>query len=74
MSVELSPTLEPSPPQKLFDTRVPDVGVYHRYSLTSDGRSFLVESAAQTDASPITVVVNWTARGTMTPIAASPPR
>jgi Tol biopolymer transport system component len=50
-------------PTPLFQTRVAAVVASQRthYVPSRDGRRFLVNVASDTEASPITVVVNWTA-------------
>jgi len=50
-------------PQPLFQTRVPEGVTANRthYVPSRDGQRFLVNMASDTVASPITVVLNWTA-------------
>jgi Tol biopolymer transport system component len=56
-------TLEISTPVPLFEMRVAvDSRSPHQYDVTGDGQRFLVSSpVTQSAATPITVVVNWTA-------------
>jgi hypothetical protein len=50
-------------PKPLFQTRVPASVIANRthYVPSHDGEPFLVNMALDAPASPITVVVNWTA-------------
>ena len=51
-------------PKPLFQTRVPAGVTANRthYVPSRDGQRFLVNTATDAVASPITVVINWTAR------------
>jgi hypothetical protein len=57
-------TLEFSPPKTLFATRIQWMeiqAVARHYAATPDGQRFLMISATdEAQASPITVVLNWT--------------
>ena len=50
-------------PQPLFQTQVPPgvTSLRTHYAPSRDGQRFLVNVAPDTVASPITVVINWTA-------------
>lgn len=54
-------------PQKLFPTNALDLNtgrVRNSYDVTPDGQRFLINSpVAPTDATPITVIVNWNSQG-----------
>ena len=61
-------SLQVGVPHELFDsgyTNFPHSGTYHAYAVSADGQRFLIPrpTAATTDtaATPLTVVVNWTA-------------
>jgi Tol biopolymer transport system component len=53
-------TLELSRPAPLFEVTV-GAQPLHQYDVTGDGQRFLVNSTANASATPVTVVVNWTA-------------
>jgi Tol biopolymer transport system component/predicted Ser/Thr protein kinase len=60
------PAFEAGVPRALFETHVSNVegsNPWSQYAVTADGRRFLVNRlAAETTASPITVILNWQAR------------
>jgi hypothetical protein len=60
ISVELTASLEPSLPKKLFDAGV-DSRQFHEYAVSLDGQKFLLNRAIHSDPQPINVIVNWTA-------------
>jgi Tol biopolymer transport system component len=67
VEVKMSPRFETGIPKALFTTRISggttSVHVF-RYAVAPDGKRFLINTMPQTDepnASPITVVLNWTA-------------
>jgi len=56
------PTFEASVPTPLFDTRLYDGALAYEYDVTADGQRFVVNTnVAGAYATPLTVVVNWTA-------------
>jgi Tol biopolymer transport system component len=65
MAVEVttSPTFQPGVPKPLFTSPIfLATGDLQRYDVTADGKRFLINSeAVDPAASPITVVLNWTA-------------
>ena len=63
VDVKLGATFEASVPQALFRTRVLALTDFrNEYAVTADGQRFLINSRAEeTDAAPISIVVNWTA-------------
>ena len=64
MAVDVKPgtSFEVSVPKKLFDTRVLSLTDFgNHYAASADGQRFLINSTIETNASPISVVVNWTA-------------
>ena len=66
MAVDVKPgaTFEAGVPKTLFDTRVLTVtdNFRNHYAVTADGQRFLINSnVEETNAAPISVVVNWTA-------------
>jgi len=56
-------TFEAGSPKPLFQTRIPAAlyGGMDKYGVSADGQRFLMNVAAEEAASPITVVLNWTA-------------
>jgi hypothetical protein len=64
MSVELKTAgamLEPAVPRELFAIPVHADPIRNQYAVTGDGRKFLVLESAEQNASPMTVVLNWSA-------------
>jgi dipeptidyl aminopeptidase/acylaminoacyl peptidase len=65
MSVDtkLGPTFEAGVPKTLFETRVTVLTTFrNHYTVTGDGQRFLINSGLEeTNFTPISVVVNWTA-------------
>ena len=68
VEIRLSPRFEAEVPKALFMTHVLAVPLsglsLFRYAVTADGKRFLIDSetqAGEPNASPITVVLNWTA-------------
>ena len=63
VDVKLGATFEARVPKILFGTRVLSLtGFRNTYAVTADGQRFLINSTIEeTDATPISVVVNWTA-------------
>ena len=63
ISVPGGNAFDPRAPQALFDARVPLAGSPYRmnYTVTSDGKRFLVNTRVEDTVSPINVVLNWTA-------------
>jgi hypothetical protein len=68
VEIRLSPRFEAEVPKALFMTHVyagPSAGLnVFRYAVAADGKRFLINTQMQTsesNASPITVVLNWTA-------------
>jgi serine/threonine protein kinase len=67
VEVKLSPRFEAGVPKALFPTRIlagPNDRHLFRYAVAPDGKRFLINTptqAAESNASPITVVLNWTA-------------
>ena len=56
------PTFEAGVPTPLFDTRLYDGALAYEYDVTADGQRFVVNTnVAGAYATPLTVVVNWTA-------------
>ncbi len=54
--------IEPGIPRVLFDTDIVIDPTNNQYEVTSDGQRFLLlKSLSAATATPITVVVNWTA-------------
>jgi Tol biopolymer transport system component len=61
VSVQADSTLRVGQPRALFEIRVSDVPV-NPYTVSADGQRFLVNTPTEeSNASPITVVLNWTA-------------
>jgi serine/threonine protein kinase len=63
VSVSGTTVLQPGAPQTLFDVRLIGIGIGSpsQYDVTSDGQRFLINSAAaNSEISPIHVVLNWT--------------
>jgi len=61
--VSVGNTFEAGSPEPLFQTRFPGVlfgGIEH-YAVSADGQRFLMNVAVEEAASPITIVLNWTA-------------
>jgi Tol biopolymer transport system component len=54
-------TLEPALPRPLFDARISRAVWNGNYAVRADGQSFLVNSLGVASASPLTVVLNWSA-------------
>ena len=62
VDVKLGTTAEVGTPKALFSTQVVRYEAPNRYAVSGDGQRFLVNSAVeQTNPTPITVVLNWTA-------------
>jgi serine/threonine protein kinase len=63
VAVKLGATFEAAVPQTLFGTRVLTLTNFrNQYAVTADGQRFLINSTIEeTNANPISVVVNWTA-------------
>jgi hypothetical protein len=63
VDVKLGATFEASVPKTLFCTRVLlSLTSERHYAVTADGQRFLINSTIEeTSATPISVVVNWTA-------------
>jgi hypothetical protein len=63
VDVKLGVTFEASVPKPLFGTRVLSLTEFrNHYVVTADGQRFLINSTLdETSATPINVVVNWTA-------------
>jgi len=62
VDVKLGTTFEASVPKTLFETRVLSLTDFgNHYAVAADGQHFLINSTNETNASPISVVVNWTA-------------
>jgi serine/threonine protein kinase len=64
MAVDVKPgnSFEASIPKPLFQTRVLSLTDFgNHYAVSADGQRFLINSTIETNASPISVVVNWTA-------------
>ena len=64
MAVDVKPgtSFEASVPKTLFDTRVLSLTDFgNHYAVSADGQRFLINSTIETNASPISVLVNWTA-------------
>lgn len=65
MAVDVMPgaTFEASVPKALFDTRILSLTEFrNHYAVTADGQRFLINSRIEeTNVTPISVVVNWTA-------------
>jgi Tol biopolymer transport system component len=53
-------TIEVAPPVALFQTRIVNSlsQIKHQYTIAHDGR-FLINTAQESSASPITVILNW---------------
>jgi hypothetical protein len=57
--------LRPSAPTPLFQTRIgPAVQANskHQYMVSLDGQRFLMNTLAEEEAAPVTVILNWRAR------------
>jgi eukaryotic-like serine/threonine-protein kinase len=62
VDVKLGATFEAGVPKTLFGTRVLTLTSERTYAVTADGQRFLINSTLEeTSATPISVVVNWTA-------------
>ncbi|MDQ3666680.1 MAG: hypothetical protein M3410_08900, partial [Acidobacteriota bacterium] len=63
VEVKLGATFEPGVIKTLFATRVLTlIGFRNHYAVTADGQRFLINTTIEeTSATPISVVVNWTA-------------
>ncbi len=63
VDVKIGATFEASVPKPLFDTRALTVTDFRsHYVVTAEGQRFLINSLIEeTNAAPISVVVNWTA-------------
>ena len=63
VDTKLGPTFEAGVPKALFETRVTVLTTFrNHYTVTGDGQRFLINSGLEeTNFTPISVVVNWTA-------------
>lgn len=63
MSVDVKngPAFEAGLPRPVFQTDVRVDATLNQYAVTGDGRRFLVLENVEHSASPMTLVVNWTA-------------
>lgn len=54
-------TFEADTPRALFETTLPVNALRQEYSVSADGKRFLLNAPLETTASPMTVVLNWPA-------------
>lgn len=63
VSFQAAPTVQLSPPTRLFQTRIAQLtrsGVHANYDVAPDGRFLIVENTAPTEqSSSLRIIVNW---------------
>ena len=61
VTVKTVDVFERATPQPLFDTTLPPDSTRQSYSVSADGQRFLLPVPVETNSSPFTIILNWTA-------------
>ena len=61
VTVKAGATFEAATPRPLFETTLDLTQFRQSYAISADGQRFLLNAPIETDAPPLTVVLNWQA-------------